>query len=108
MEGLRTELATMAENAEIFVERRRKTPPILVVLEELTRVMPDGTWLASLRIAGGQCEFSGYSQRAALLLARFEGSPVFSQARFQAPVVQDGEPGLERFTIAATLRTGAP
>lgn len=108
VEGLRTELAAMAENAEIFVERRRRTPPVLVVLEELTRVMPDGTWLASLRIADGQCEFSGYSQRAALLLARFEGSPVFSQARFQAPVVQDGEPGLERFTIAATLRNGAP
>ncbi len=74
--------------------------PLMQVLEELARILPDGTWLDSIDIDAGSIVLSGTSLTAAGLIPPLEASPLFREPTFTQPVLRTMGASGERFTIS--------
>jgi len=101
--SLRAVEASLTEVAEL---RRLKTarPPVISILRELTRLLPDSAWITSLRIEGGALEVTIVAQSASELLPLLVRSPLFGAADLSAPVTYDPERRSERATVRMTLK----
>ncbi len=93
-----------AEDALKFIEAKRQTSPIaLDVVEKLSTLIPDHTWLERLEMQGGKLEIRGESAKALTLIDILEEAPEFSNVRFKSPVTRNKDNGHDRFHIEATL-----
>ena len=91
-------------SAEALLAKRKQTSPSSVmVLEEVSRVLPDSTYVTELRIERDKLQVVGLTQDAPSLIKLIEQSPQFLQATFFAPTTRgQNEPG-ERFHIEAHI-----
>ncbi len=88
----------------VFVLEKKQQAPILIdVLNELSRIIPDKTWLTSLQYKDRRIQIQGQSPSASTLIEIIEASPVFQQTRFVSPVTRDRRTKLERFQIATDV-----
>lgn len=101
---LRIEAADAA--SRFLRQRKQAAPPQSVVLAALARILPDGTWLTTLRIDRRDVRLTGFSHASSALIGRLERSGLFHDTRFAAPTTQDSATGLESFSIATTIRSG--
>lgn len=91
-----------AQTALATVEaRKRATPASVLVIEALSRALPDDTYLTQLHVEGDKVQIGGLTEDAPGLIRLIEQSPSFRHAAFDAPTTQTpGERG-ERFHIEA-------
>jgi general secretion pathway protein L len=83
----------------LLAKRKQTTPSSVMVLEAISRVLPDSTYVTELRIEGDKVQVVGISQDAPSLIRLIEQSPQFSRATFFAPTTRtQSDPG-ERFHI---------
>ncbi len=94
--------AKLAE-ARFLFDKKRQTHLTVEVLDELSKRLPDGTWLRRLELKGQDASMDGESDAASSSIAQLESSPIFSNVRFVAPVTQDPRSGKERFRLAARV-----
>lgn len=88
--------------AQIGAVRQEKQAavPVVSILEEMSRAIPDSTWLTEVTVNGDRVSFAGFSASAATLIPLLEASPLFSQPSFMEPVVRAGDQQGERFSIS--------
>jgi len=87
----------------LLAQRKQTTPSSVMVLEAISRVLPDGTYVTELRVEGDKVQVVGISQDAPSLIRLMEQSPQFSRATFFAPTTRaQNDPG-ERFHIEVHL-----
>jgi len=84
-------------------DRKRGQPASVELLEELSRRLPDDTWLFRAEIRDGKVHLQGTSNRASALIAGLEASGFLEDVRFASPVTQDGASGRERFHLSAAI-----
>lgn len=89
-----------------FLAERRRSGPVGPWIEALTHALPDGTWAADIERHGQSLRIRGYSKAASALIGLLDASPWFTNARFTAPLVPAGTPGVERFDLTLDLRAG--
>jgi len=94
-----------AISAQRMLERRKQsTPANVIVLEALSQILPDHTFVTELRIEVDKLQVVGVTRDAAALIGLIEQSPHFTRARFYAPTTRTpGDPG-ERFHIEARIK----
>jgi general secretion pathway protein L len=94
-----------AVSAQRMLERRKQsTPSNVIVLEALSQILPDHTYVTELRIEVDKLQVVGVTRDAAALIALIEQSAHFTHAAFYAPTTRTpGEPG-ERFHIEAHIK----
>jgi len=94
-----------AASAQRMLERRKQsTPANVIVIEALSQILPDHTYVTELRIEVDKLQIVGVTRDAAGLIGLIEQSPHFTQAKFYAPTTRTpGEPG-ERFHIEARIK----
>ncbi len=92
-------------SAQRMLERRKQsTPSNVIVLEALSQILPDHTFVTELRIEVDKLQIVGVTRDAAALIALIEQSPHFTSARFYAPTTRTpGDPG-ERFHVEAKVK----
>jgi general secretion pathway protein L len=84
---------------------RSKQPSMAVVLEALSRALPDEAWLTRLEVEQGTVRLAGNAANASALIGRIEASGHFADVRFSAPTtLAEGEG--ESFTIMARIVPG--
>lgn len=103
VDALRQETETLLHQAQFLQEKKRTEPLMLDMLEQLTRVMPDDTWLNGLQYKDRKIVIQGQSPSASSLIERIEASPYFKNTSFVSPVTKDTTNGLERFQIASEV-----
>jgi general secretion pathway protein L len=87
----------------LLAKRKQTTPSSVMVLEAISRALPDTTYVTELRIEGDKVQVVGMTQDAPSLIRLMEQSPQFTRATFFAPTTYAAnEPG-ERFHIEAHI-----
>lgn len=100
---LRRQLEQLEQENGFLARRKQQTPATLALLDELSRILPDDTWLETLQLGSGEMVLSGLSARAAPLIGILERSPLLEQAAFRSPLVQDPRYEAERFQIRTRI-----
>lgn len=100
---LRQQVDKLNQESAALQTTSQRSLPALTVLNELTRILPDGTWLDRAVLSSGEINLYGLSSKASTLISEVEKSPLFENVDFEAPVVQDNRKGGERFQISASI-----
>ena len=91
-------------SAEMQLAKRKQTSPSSVmVLEAMSRVLPDTTYVTELRVEGDKVQVVGLTQDAPSLIKLMEQSPQFTRATFFAPTTREQSETGERFHIEAHI-----
>ncbi|MDD1610716.1 MAG: PilN domain-containing protein [Methylococcaceae bacterium] len=107
IKALQLETAALIEETQQLLNEKNATPSVILMLNTLSKLMKDDTWLAYLQYADGQLQIQGESPAASTLIAVLEDSEVFSNAVFVSPVTQDNLSKQEHFqiTVEPTKKT---
>jgi general secretion pathway protein L len=85
-------------------QRKRETPASVLLLEALSRALPDDTYLTELRLEGSKLQIVGMTRNAPALIPLIEQSPHFNRAAFFAPTTRAPDNPRENFHIAAQVQ----
>ncbi|MGY8706264.1 PilN domain-containing protein [Bradyrhizobium sp. 18BD] len=87
-----------------LLERRKyETPASVIVLESLSRILPDHTYVTELHLAGNKIQIGGITRDAPSLIPLIEQSQHFTRATFYAPTTRSSTDPGERFHIEAQV-----
>jgi general secretion pathway protein L len=86
-------------------ERKHATPPDVIVIETLSKTLPNTAYLTELRIEDNKLQMSGLAADAPGLLQLMEQSRYFTHARFTAPTTNGAGENGERFHIEARVES---
>lgn len=86
-----------------IVGERGRRPLTVMLVDALSRQIPDHTWLQQLIIAGNEVTLQGETQQAADLIARLEAASGFEDAKFEAALTRDSRARAERFKLTARI-----
>ena len=100
---LRQDLEKMAAASKFLVEKKASSVMIVELVDEVSRILPDHTWIARLDLSGDELQIQGQSSASASLIRIIESSPWFENVRFASPVVQIAGTDNDRVHIVATV-----
>lgn len=98
--ALRAELDAEAAEAGFLAEAKNSRASMTQLLAELTRLVPDDSYIIQLEIKEGTIQISGFADRASDLITILDQSAVFTSPTFQSAVTRNRRRGKERFQIA--------
>ncbi len=108
--ALRTKLALRGgpgtSRERVLIEGKRADTATIVLIDKLSRALPDGTVLRELDIDPARIRLVGRSVDAPALIARLEVEAGLKNPRFAAPVIRDAD-RRDAFDLVAT-RGDAP
>jgi general secretion pathway protein L len=94
-----------AATAQHALERRKhESAASVMVLEALSRVLPDHTYMTELHVEGDKVQIIGITREAPSLIRLMEESPHFTRATFFAPTTRSPGDSGERFHIEARIK----
>ena len=94
---------------QAFLDRERAQRPTTVeVLDELTRRLPDSTYLEKLAVEEGNLLMIGLSREAPSLVQRLQGSRLWRAPSLTGALMPDPVTSRDRFTLTAELGAPAP
>jgi general secretion pathway protein L len=103
--ALRRDVERLTLASTFLVTKKKTTVPVLQMLAEVSRILPDDTWLTRVDVNGPELQLRGQSSAAAALIELLESSALFRDARFRSPVVQVPATNSERFHLSVVLET---
>lgn len=96
-------------DGQAFLDRARAARPTAVeVIDELSRRLPDGTYLEKLAIEDERLTLIGLSNEAAALVGRLQDSELWRLPALAGALQPDPASGRDRFTLTADLAPAAP
>ena len=101
--ALRQDLEKMAEASQFLVAKKASDVMIVELIDEVSRILPDHTWIARLDLSGSELQIQGQSAASSSLIRIIESSPWFENVRFASPVVQIAGTDNDRVHIVATV-----
>jgi general secretion pathway protein L len=104
----RQTLIDQVEGQAYLDQLRRGRPSAIEVLDELTRRLPDTTYLEKVAIENDRLTLIGLSSEASSLVRRLEGSPLWRAPALTGALQPDPRSGRDRFTLTAELAVRAP
>ena len=104
----RRQLVDLVEGGAFLRAARAGRPAMVEVMDELARRLPDDTYLEKLSIEGDRILLIGLSREASGLVARLQGSPLWSEPTLAGALQPDPRTRMDRFTLTATLNVVAP
>ncbi|MCL1636189.1 PilN domain-containing protein [Luteimonas sp. SX5] len=99
----RQQLLDLVEGAAFLERTRVGRPTAIAVVDELSRRLPDGTYLEKLSLEGGQMQLIGFSSEVGELVRQLEGSKLWRSPALSGAVQPDPRTGRDRFTMTAEL-----
>jgi general secretion pathway protein L len=99
----RKELDKIVGGANFLVAKKQQTSRTLAVLNELTQILPDDSYVHLFELTGRKLRIQGQSSAASNLIRLIENSTLFTGAKFNSPLTKDRKTGLQRFYLTAEV-----
>lgn len=101
--GRNTENGDNGQVAEAtkLVDIRKQQRPMVAVVNELTKAIPDGSWLTAIDFVDGTVTLQGRGGPPTELIRSLEAAEAFSSVNFAAATQRDEEAGADVFGISA-------
>lgn len=99
----RQQLTGLIEGQAFLDRARAARPTTIEIIDELSRRLPDGTYLEKLSIEDEQLMLIGLSNEAAALVGRMQGASQWQQPALAGALQPDPSSGRDRFTLTAQL-----
>lgn len=110
-ERLGKEIETLAAEHNFVLAKKQGQYPMVLLLEDLSRLLPDTTWIQQLEVRPGpkgrDLQFYGETGSSSQLIEVLEKSGLVSNATFKSPLTKGATPNTERFFIGAELKARA-
>ena len=103
-EDLRRQLEAMMANYNYLLNKKRESPPVVAVLEDVTRILPDDTWVQQFDLKGNEVIIQGETATSSTLVGLFEQAKTLHNASFRAPLTKGLGVNSERFQLAVETR----
>lgn len=100
--ALQNELGSIDRQARAIAQIEARRPDPLRVLASLSKWLPDGAYVRSIRVAGAEWQVEGYAPQAADITQALGGAPEFRDVHFLSSTarVDVGERTYESFAVA--------
>jgi general secretion pathway protein L len=106
--ALSRDLERLVAEHNFLLAKKHTTQPVLAILEDVSRLLPDHTWVQQLdvRPAGKvrEVQIAGETTSSSKLIEILEQSSALQNAATRGTVTRGSQPGTERFLIAAEAR----
>lgn len=100
-------LASRLAAQDILVQRKNLSPGKLNIIREVTKLLPDNTWVSRLKIDDQGVNLQGESRKASDLIELLEKSEQFQNVVFVSPITRNSSTNMERYEIRMELGSGA-
>ncbi|WDS35681.1 PilN domain-containing protein [Pseudoxanthomonas sp.] len=104
----RQQLVNLVEGAKFLQAQRAARPTTVEILDELTRLLPDNTYLEKVSIEGDRLLLIGLSPEAPGLVKLLEGSKLWTSPALTGALQMDRRTRLDRFSMTAQLAGPKP
>lgn len=108
VDAQQSEIDAIHAETQKLIDIKSNSPAVLAVLNELSHLLNDETWLTHMHFADNQLQIQGQSPAASTLISTLEASDFFSNVSFVSPLTQDKTTGRERFQISMTVSAPIP
>lgn len=99
----RDQLRDIVEGARFLDQTRASQPTTVEVIDEVSRRLPDNTYLEKLAIEGNRLMLIGLSPEASALVAKMEGSRLWKSPALSGALQPDPRTRRDRFSLTAEL-----
>jgi len=100
---LKDDIEIQASELAAVIEKKSRYPAVIQVLDELSKIIPNHTWLQRMEFDNARIELQGESGTASDLIGLLENSGLFKDTRFLSQVVQNPRSKAERFHLQSAL-----
>ncbi|TXH71568.1 MAG: general secretion pathway protein GspL [Lysobacteraceae bacterium] len=97
------QLVDLVEGLRFLQETRAGRPSTVEVLDELSRLLPNTTYLEKVSVEGDKVLIIGLSSEAPGLVQRLQGSKLWHSMTLTGALQPDPSKGKDRFTLSADL-----
>jgi general secretion pathway protein L len=94
-------LAALQDKRQFISAEKLNRMPSIELLDEVTRRLPDSSWLLQFTFREEDLRVAGYADDPSQLIRLLEQSPVLSDVRFASPVTRDPRVEKDRFNLSA-------
>ena len=95
---------SLAAAQHILETRKHTAPSSVMIIEALSRILPDHTYVTELRIQDNRVQLVGLTDDAPSLVGLLEQSGLFARATFFAPTTRSPSDPRQRFHIEAVIQ----
>jgi len=106
-DALRDRLRKLVEEHNFLHDKKWDTPSTVVVLEELSKLLPDDTFVMSLIYDGKTVQILGETASSTSLVETLESSPLFKDVSFKSQLTKIPGTPYDRFHLSVTLEAAA-
>lgn len=85
------------------IDKKNASPAMVEVLNKLSVVLTDDTWVSRLQYSNKILQLTGQSASASNLISSLEEMKIFNNVKFTSPVTKDKKSGLERFRLSTEV-----
>ncbi len=104
-DALRREQEKLAAEFNFMLDKKQAVPPLVILLDELSRLLPDDTWVQQFNLKGKELQIQGETGSSSKLIALIESTRILHDANFRSPLTKGNMPNSERYHLMAAIKT---
>jgi general secretion pathway protein L len=87
----------------LLIQKKREHPSVILLLDELTRLLPPDTWVQQLSLNGNNLQIQGDTGSSSKLIGLVENSHILRGANFMAPLTKAPNGNTEHYQLGAEV-----